>query len=368
MNSDNKILIVADSAWELLMSIHIKLSLYRNCFVTLIMTDRSQGMYEVYKKIKNLNVIDEVIFVEANQFPGFQKTRLLPNVISSKLYDMICEKRAASYLNKPSQYKYFITSEIDYFSRYMYLAVKKTAEPLFLGEGIFTFGGFVENIENNKLQSNARLLRDANTILYYGPKLKELPFRRQIQIPSVNQNRNELVSILNNIFGYIPHKKVYSNKIIFFEESYSNDGGSDNALDFLQTLVRKYGKEKIVVKRHPRDKENRFAKMELESIEPFNIPWELFTLNGDCTECILLAANSASVYLSKLWDLCNEPIECVMLNHLLDYEYVGGSCMDVYMQFLDEVYMNEKYMVPNTEEEMFVFIDRIIGEWKNTGK
>lgn len=42
--------------------------------------------------------------------------------------------------------------------------------------------------------------------------------------------------------------------------------------------------------------------------------------------------------------------------------------MDIYIQFFDEMYMNEKYMVQNTEEEMFMFINQIFGKWRNNGK
>lgn len=33
-------------------------------------------------------------------------------------------------------------------------------------------------------------------------------------------------------------------------------------------------------------------------------------------------------------------------------------------QFLDEMFMNEKYMVSNTEDEMFVCFNQIFGKWR----
>ena len=88
-------------------------------------------------------------------------------------------------------------------------------------------------------------------------------------------------------------------------------------------------------------------------------------LNGDCKGCALLAANSGSVILSKLYDFCNEKNEYIMLNHLMQFKYVGGHCMDVYFRFLDDLYKKESFLTPCDKEELFEFIDDALENGKS---
>lgn len=363
---EQRILIVADSALELLMSIHVKLSLYREIPSTLIMTDRTAGAYGVYKRLAALNVFEKVIYVEATKFPELKVFNRLPGRIRRRFYDKVCILKAREILKEPDTYTTFLTSEIDFFSRYMYLAVKKTADPYLIGEGIFTFGGLKENIARQMIGSSGEFLKDLKGVLYYGPQFGEFPLPKATRIPSVNENRKELVDILNEIYGYEPHSVIYQNKIIVFEESYANDGGSDDLMGFLAKLVKKFGNENVLVKRHPRDRENRFADMQIASVEPFHLPWELFILNGDCRDCVLLAANSGSVYLCQLWDFCKEEVKSIMLNHLLEYKHAGGAVLDRYYTFLEGLYRQENICSPETEAELFHYIENAIEGWETS--
>ena len=359
-----KILMVADSPLELLLSIQVKIAMFRDVQTTIVLTDRSPGAYNTYKNVKKQKIFDCVLYVKESVFWGCKFCKLLPKKINEKLRDTLNVFIAKRILVHHDSYDLFITSEIDFFSKYMFLALSKNAKFYLISEGIYGFSGLEESIKRNKLVDNSsRLFLDRlSAILYYGPKIGKLPTSKEIQIPSVNCNRGEFVSLLNSIYNYEPHKIMIENKIILFEESYANDGGNDDCVYVLKRLIEKYGNQRVMLKRHPRDRENRFTQIGINSIEPYSVPWEMFVLNGDCKNCVLLAANSASVYLCKLWDLCKEPVYCIMLNELMNYEYVGGSCMDMYMQFLKKMYKKVGIMVPQSFKDLFYSIDSIRNE------
>ena len=360
----NNILMVADSAFELIMSIHIRLSVYKEDHVSIIITDRTSDAYSVYENLCKLKVFDKVIYVEASKFLDIKIINYMPKRIKGKISDILYIRKARRILNG-FKTNIFLTSEIDYFSRYIYLALPNHTKFYLISEGIFGYAGLKENILlNMKLSiSEANFLSSLYGIYFYGEKMGELPTQNPIQIPSINTDREYLIEILNSIYGYKPHDTVYQNKIIIFEESYSNDGGCDNLLDVVEKIVMKYGNEKVIVKRHPRDVDNRFDKMAIKTIEPYATPWELFTLNGDYKHCILLAANSASVYLNKIWDWGTEENACVMLNHIMNYQYASAEVIDVYMDFLEKIYEKAKIPTPNNWTELIDIIDKIFKEW-----
>lgn len=359
---NEKLLIVADSALELLLSIQVKLTLYRESEATLIITDRSSKSENVFRKMKELSVFNKVIYVKANDLLKFKIVNHLPNKIKIPLYKFFNVLKAKKVING-EKYTIFISSEIDHFSRYMYLAIKKNAKAYLIGEGIFPFAGLSEFICEHKTDNNAEFLRQIKRIYYYGNCISTLSNYEMIQIPSINNNRTEFVNILNHLYDYRPKTKVYTNKIIFFEESYSRDGGKDNAVAIVTQLIDTYGADKIAIKRHPRGNINRFEHLNIEMIEPYYIPWELIVLNGDCKDCILLSANSGSVYLCKIWDLCTNPVECFMLNKIMRYES-PVSYISTYLDTLKQLYDKYNIICPETEEKMLYYISETMKKWK----
>lgn len=359
---NKKYIIVADSALELLLSIQVKLTLLKDDIVDIILTDRTNGTKEVYLKLREKKVFQNVYYAEANCFPYGKYKKFIPESLQQKLYNSACKRGVNKILGKKQKYNHFITAETDYFSRNVYKVLKEdNASPILLGEGILPYCGLEANLLSRLGTADDDLIRDYECIWVYGPQIRKMAYAELLPIPSVMINKEKLVEILNYIYDYKPHKHVYENKIIFFEESYSTDGGSDNAVEFIQKLITWYRKEQIVIKRHPRDVEDRFTDMGIQTVEPYSIPWEVFLLNGDCRNCVLLSANSGSVYLAKLWDFTDETLSCIMLAKILKYEYGNSPMLIEYYNFLEETFYKQyNYCVPKDMEELHTCIEASI--------
>lgn len=359
-----KSLLIVDSAFELLIAIQLKISLLSSDNTTLILTDRTPGSYEYYLRLKERGVFENVLYVEANSFFTERKTYKLLFFNTKKRSKDFFVKKAKRVLEQAESYSAFYTFEIDDFSRTMYMAVMGTAKPYLVGEGIMPFAGLEKNILDNYNESNAYMLRDLVGVYAYGPRLGVNKQYEVFTIPSINENREEYVSIVNAIFGYKPHEKMYSNKMIFFEEAYITEGGDDDAVKIVKLLIEKFGKDRVIVKRHPRNRVNRFANEKISVIESVSIPWEVFLLNNDVKDCILISANSTSVYLSNIWDFCNTNVKCMMLCEVMKY-YLGTNAgyVQVYLDFLKRLYAQYNYLVPTDSDEMIKLLEGVdLGE------
>lgn len=354
-------MVVADSVFELMVTIQVKLTILKDIDTTLVLTDRTAGSEKTAERVRELELFDRVMYVKARaEFPKTTERRHVPNSVRKMLYRMGCTKEAKDIIGDWNTYTGFMSSEIDYFSQFMYEAVRKNAKLYLIGENIFAYSGLYENIQDMKRKTVTHFLYEIKGTYSYGPVLGETKLENVMQIPSINENREEYVKIINHIFAYEPHKYVYRNKIIIFEESFSSHGGSDNLMDIVTALVKEFGHENVVIKRHPRDLEDRFKDMKVQSIEPFSQPWELFVINDDCQECVLLAGNSASVYLTNVWDFNRQKNDAVMLRNVMEYTYNRCIAMDIYYGFLPSLYEKYNMPVPNNMEELIDSIKELL--------
>ena len=356
IDKNEKVLMIVHSALELLLAVQTKLSLLSENETIIVIPNRTSDAYKHYKNLKKTNLFDDVIFVDSTNYPIDKKYKEYEEPEKSEIFRKACISEAKTILQKHNNITAFFSSEIDYFSQYMYQAVMDTAKPYYIGEGAFVFWGLESSIKNEMSLRKVFLLERLKDIFFYGPKLAELNGYNMIEIPSINNNRGLYTKYVNQIFGYEPHKRRFKNKIIFFEETYCRDGGMDDAVEFVELLVKEFGSNNVIVKKHPRSNINRFSHLSVDSVEPSSIPWELFIINADCEDCVLLSANSASVYLCKIWDFCIKKNDCIMLSNIMHYKYLNEPSYISYYRRLSEFYLDNGFYVPNTKDELIQYI------------
>lgn len=99
---------------------------------------------------------------------------------------------------------------------------------------------------------------------------------------------------LFDIFGYSEKNNNIPEKFIFFEESFSEDNGKQEDLELIKCLTDLVGTENLVVKRHPRNRINRFEKMGIKTLANQEIPWEIYALDSNQPEHVLLTHSSGA--------------------------------------------------------------------------
>ena len=118
---------------------------------------------------------------------------------------------------------------------------------------------------------------------------------------SINQDQLlEYTQILNQFWNYNKESNL-KGKIIFLEESFYVDGRGNRDLEIINDIMKySYGRE-ILVKLHPRTRDNRFRKLGLSVYENTSVPWELLALNGDLDDTILVCVGSGAILYPKLY-------------------------------------------------------------------
>lgn len=119
-----------------------------------------------------------------------------------------------------------------------------------------------------------------------------------IKIPSLIESKNMINPILRMTFSINECKDIYDKKVFFFEESYYNDGIKTDDVQLVEDLAAIYGKDNIMIKVHPRNRENRFKMLGYNTNTDLTIPWEVIALNIDGLDNKVLATMTSTALIN----------------------------------------------------------------------
>lgn len=159
---------------------------------------------------------------------------------------------------------------------------------------------------------NAHLrLKKVKQIYAFEPDFFDwVPPFRVTRIPKISTDDLFIISFLNKVFEY--DKCMLSCPPIIYVESIAGLYGYDSQeKEILSGIVQKIGKDKLIVKRHPRN-----IDYILEGVNYFDsrfqfIPFELMLLNKSLNDKILLTISSNGVYSAVM--MFDIPITAVSL-------------------------------------------------------
>lgn len=100
------------------------------------------------------------------------------------------------------------------------------------------------------------------------------------KLPTINIFDEYLVRLINETFGYIKDKDLEEADVLIMDESHYQDGLMIDNADFklYKKIKDRYKNAKLLVKMHPRTKDNRF-EAEFKILKNSYIPWEVYALN-----------------------------------------------------------------------------------------
>ena len=147
-----------------------------------------------------------------------------------------------------------------------------------------------------------------------------------MEIPKIStSNLKAYISILNGFWNY-QKSDILKNKVVFLEESFYTDGRENRDMEILNDLIKVLGKDRILVKMHPRTRINRYEKIGVSVYQNTSVPWELLALNGDLDRTLLVCIGSGAAIHPKLyWNIDQSSIA------LLD-------CKEYHYNYLDNKY------------------------------
>lgn len=111
------------------------------------------------------------------------------------------------------------------------------------------------------------------------------------QLPNPAENP-EVKSVLLKVYGY---EQMPQEPYIYLEDFFFADSYITNDFDLFKCVAGLVGKENIIVKRHPRDKFDRFEPLGYKTVGKAVVPWEIQLLANDLRSKVLISVSSTSI-------------------------------------------------------------------------
>lgn len=322
-----KRLIISNTHYQTIFAIQLKLTLFKDDEVVLIISDHSKNSEMVCENLKELNLFSEVCYVfsreilYSNDKNKQWKDFINFSIMKNNRYKFYLEKIGDCYFDEIISFNL----ESDIYGLYYILSEKnKEVKLSMMEEGIFTYSNKLESSKKLNLANNIRKRIKKENI--YGalenfycfyPQIYEGDFNA-VGVPLIN-NKSECTSILRKIFNLKENSNIYDRKYIFFTSVFDFEGGkSIGEFELVKKTAELVGKANLIVKTHPRDrrtiyKENGFY-VDINS----SIPWEVIQLTYDFSSNVFLSATSGSVLSGSF--MSENPIRTYYLYKLCDLQ------------------------------------------------
>lgn len=158
-------------------------------------------------------------------------------------------------------------------------------------------------------------------------------------IAKIPQLSEDAVKALNDIFDYANCKDKYEEQYIFFEESYYADGKDVGDVEIVRKVADIVGKDKIIIKIHPRNPHNRFSELGFKTNLDTSVPWEIIALNIDIEDKTLITIASGSSITSYF--VSNKKAKKSIL--LYEFRDIDKNQLTSTIPVFDEICKGNKY-------------------------
>lgn len=300
----SNILIYCNTYYQLITAIQLKLTIKKNDYVALLLSDDSLNSEVIFEKLKSMNVFDDVYFVRQNRTRG---GRIGDS--KRKIFEYIKhEFRMIMGYPYGKINKNVIIDEIIFYnfhsiilSLFYYLSKRnKNICCSIMEEGVFSYDFSIYQ-ESENLKHKLRRLQgivepnDVVSKFYcYNPKQysgKLTP----IEIPKLSKQQELLKKILGELFELKNQK--YNEKYIFFPCVLDREGGKPiGEFDLAVRIAQKVGFENLLIKVHPRDKAERYRNAGLHIDSNSSAPWEAIQFYHDFSGKVFLSTMSGTLF------------------------------------------------------------------------
>jgi len=196
------------------------------------------------------------------------------------------------------------------------------------------------------------------------------------ELPKINKNRRDIVNCLNFVFDYKDNVVIRDANLIFMEECYWNDGllKSNKDLELFRRIKSQFPQIRTCVKMHPRTKVNRFAEY-FDVVEPDGKPWELYALNMNMSNKILVSLSCGTMISTRL--LYSEETYSLLLYPLLINDIREANSGNIYLtedrisqiESQKEMYEDpSKFSIAASEEQAYSLIEGWLSEISSKGE
>ena len=356
-----KKLFVCETPIQLIVALCLnKQNEHKNDNSDIIFTNTFSNYKNTADKVKKLNLFENVYTVEI-RFSGIKnKKTSLQCIFNIK---KVLHKNLIKNLPKYDEL-YFCNYDTFNYSLRKYLSQKnKRLKTYYFEEGYSSYFPYDEveqssflmklvNLKNSIIHK--KMLRDNGEGLYlFEPTLAI--FQSKLPLLKIDRNilnTDEYKKLILKIFDSEKVAKKYDKKYIILEEFHPEYKDEE----IFDEIIKKVSKENVIVKLHPRRKENRFEKKGIQTFGNDGVPWESLLFFGNFSDKILISIGSSSISTQRILFGDN-------MNAYLLFKFCGSNLKQFsnqYKDFWDKLESKDKNRgihIPNTYDEFIRMID-----------
>ena len=359
----DRALFVVNSVYQLITSVHIKLSLLKDKTADIIVTDIVPEFSEYLPRIKMTGVFDRVMSANVKQ-------------IDRKYLTGSVSEISEGFKNSPSILRMALSDELIgynevYFSNFDVFARMLACRYYFNDcEFICYEDGFstyvidylrAERMPANRHPDASKIKDKVKKALLYEPGLAMRGDSiANFAIPKINRDDIRLRETLNYIFDYKPSENEAD--FIFLEQSFRAEGIKTNDLELIRECRDIAGASNFTVKPHPRNVQNVPMLLGLTGKYRDSTPWEIYLLNNQNSGKTVITVCSNAALTGKI--VFGDDINTVMLYNLFSGKVLWQED-EVLRRYLNRFYAEfagENYYVPKTVYELRCILRYLGGE------
>lgn len=315
-----RILFVCNTVYQILTAINIRMTMRKDSVADIIISNVVVNGNHICEVINETDFFNQAYFVQSKKYEpvmAYKNTNLFCQKWTNFLIQKNPKKRINQYVTLEGHYDELFFSNTGGFINELFRVLKNDNK--FLKAFCFEDGTSSYTItwrdwfeEERILYSKGKSFRKLLGIHYlvdeldgymvYRPELMDWkPKCSVIKISQINRENNDLRNAINAIFEYEKCEDIYDEKLIYFEDYLSAEGEFAREEKVILELISCVGKENIMVKRHPRSKNDIYLKHGIKVNRNLSIPWEVIALNiEDLEEKVLISHISGSIAMPYL--------------------------------------------------------------------
>lgn len=326
-----RILITANTYYQLILAMQLKNTLLQQDYVTLLLSDHSNNSESVFSELREIRFFDEVVYVKSKGV-----------IHNRKWYTKFAEVIQIS-LFRTNQYVYYLEDvknlyydefinynlEIDTYGLFSVLAnYNKKIKYSSYEEGILSYNNIFYDSKKFKFIRKIRkffhkptILDDYDTFYCLYPEMYGGALNT-VKIPPVSAKDTALRESVAHVFRVKQNVDYSKYKCIYFESVYDMEGRGIGEKEIVLKIAKKIGKDKILIKKHPRSTDLDYAQMGIDIDDNSAVPFEAIQLNNDLSGCVLVSAMTGSVL--SINAMLDRPSKSWMIYPLTRYEEIDS--------------------------------------------
>lgn len=304
-----KVIYICNTYFQLMTAIQMKNTFHKNDYMSVLLSDHSQNAEKVANNLTKLNYFDHVFFINTKSLDK-DKHRLI-KAFEDIIFAVFGNLKKITIDNETYDELYFYNIGISTATLFSYLRLKNDSLKCHrFEEGILSYNDTFNDVYSKELPLRMKLVYFIRKMFgeknifecienyycfypeYYKGSL--IP----VKIPFITNN---VRNIITKAFNIDVSELIYKQKYIYFASVGDFEGEKPvGEVKLAQEIAALVGFENLLVKVHPRDNTNLFAKAGLNVDKGSDIPWEVIQFNYDFRNHVFLTAFSGSVLFANM--------------------------------------------------------------------